>query len=190
MSLPSFDAQGSLFGSVSVVARDLFDKDDRYWPFAERIWPVIAKARDQLAQCYCHANGRPGVEPVLLLGVLIFQFMERVPDRAAVEMVKYHLGWKLALNVELHAKGFHSTTLVGFRQRLIDHDQAKIAFAAVLTALQEEGLVPKKSKQRLDSTHVLGLVARLSALECTRETMRLALEELDARLPAGDRPDF
>jgi hypothetical protein len=32
--------------------------------------------------------------------------------------------------------------------------------------LQKEGLVPKRSKQRLDSTHVLGAVARLSALEC------------------------
>ena len=190
MSLPSFDAQGSLFGSVSVVARELFQKEDRYWLFAEKVWPVIAGTRDQLAQCYCAENGRPGVEPVLLLGVVIFQFMERVPDRAAVEMVKYHLGWKLALNVELQAKGFHATTLVGFRQRLIDHDQAKIAFAAVLEALQAEGLVPKKGKQRLDSTHVLGLVARMSSLECIRETLRLALEELAEKLPAQERPDL
>jgi len=36
---------------------------------------------------------------VVLLGVLILQFLERVPDRQAVELVKYHLGWKLALNL-------------------------------------------------------------------------------------------
>src|SRR5215213_8571906 len=190
MSLPSFDAQGSLFGSVSVVARGLFEKDDRYWLFAENIWPVIAGTRDQLAQCYCESNGRPGVEPVLMLGVLMFQFLERVPDRAAVDMVKYHLGWKLALNIELQARGFHATTLVGFRQRLIDHDQAQIAFAAVLEALQNAGLVPKKGKQRLDSTHVLALVTRLSWLECIRETLRLALEELADKLPEEERPDF
>jgi hypothetical protein len=190
MSLPSFDAQGSLFGSVAVMARELFNDGDRYRLFAERIWPVIARTRDELAQCYCEDNGRPGVEPVLLLGVLIFQFMERVPDRAAVEMVKYHLGWKLALNVELGAKGFHPTTLVGFRQRLIDYDRAKIAFAAVLEALQAEGLVPRKGKQRLDSTHVLASVARLSALECIRETLRLALQELASRLLESERPEF
>jgi hypothetical protein len=190
MSLPSFDAQGSLFGSVSVVARGLFEEGDRYWLFADKIWPVIAGTRDQLAQCYCKGNGRAAVEPVLLLGVLIFQFLERVPDRVAVDMIKYHLGWKLALNVELQATGFHSTTLVGFRQRLIDHDQAQIAFAAVLGALQNAGLVPKRGKQRLDSTHVLALVTRLSWLECIRETLRLALEELADKLPEGERPDF
>lgn len=190
MSLPSFDVQGTFFGSVSYLAAGLFEESDRYRLFAEKVWPALARTREQLAQCYCANNGRAGVEPVLLLGVLVFQFLERVPDRAAVDMVKYHLGWKLALNVELQTKGFHPTTLVGFRQRLVDHEQAKVAFAAVLDALQEEGLVPKRGKQRLDSTHVLGLVARLSALECVRETMRLALAELDAQIPAADRPDF
>ena len=31
-------------------------------------------------------TGRPGIEPVVLLGVLIFQFLERVPDRQAAEL--------------------------------------------------------------------------------------------------------
>jgi hypothetical protein len=190
MSLPSFDTQGSLFGSVSVMARGLFEEGDRYWLFADKIWPVIAGTRNQLAQCYCEGNGRAAVEPVLLLGVLIFQFLERVPDRVAVDMIKYHLGWKLALNVDLQATGFHSTTLVGFRQRLIDHDQAQLAFTAVLEALQNAGLVPKRGRQRLDSTHVLALVTRLSWLECIRETLRLALEELADELPEDERPDF
>jgi hypothetical protein len=59
--------------------------------------------------------------------------------------------------------------LVYFRQRLIEHGKAEVAMRAVLAALQKEGLIPKGSKQRLDSTHVLGAVARLSALECVRE---------------------
>jgi Transposase DDE domain/Transposase domain (DUF772) len=190
MSLPSFDRQGTLFGSVTSVAGDLFEATDRYRLFAQKIWPVLAGTRDQLAQCYCSDNGRAGIEPVLLLGVLVFQFLERVPDRAAVDLVKYHLGWKLALNVELQARGFHATTLVGFRQRLVDHEQAKVAFAAVLDALVEEGLVPKKGKQRLDSTHVLGLVASMSSLECVRETLRLALEELEERISPTEQPDW
>ena len=40
----------------------------------------------ELAQCYQPGNGRPGIEPVVLLGVLIFQFLERVPDRQAAEL--------------------------------------------------------------------------------------------------------
>jgi hypothetical protein len=108
----------------------------------------------------------------------------------AVELVKYHLGWKQALNLKLSEGGFHPTTLVYFRQRLIEHAKADLAMRAVLEALQKEGLVPKRSKQRLDSTHVLSAVRDLSALECVRETMRLALEELGARLAESEQPDF
>src|SRR6266702_4271864 len=117
-------------------------------------------------------------------------FSERLPDRQALEMVKYHLGWKLALNLELEQKGFHPTVLCYFRQRLVENEIAGTAFRAVLDALQEEGLVAKRTRQRLDSTHVIGLVARLSTLDCIRETLRLALEELGEALPEKERPDF
>jgi transposase len=124
------------------------------------------------------------------IGVLIFQFLERVPDRQAAELVKYHLGWKLALNLKLGAERFHPTTLVNFRQRLLEAGKSDLALRAVLEALEEEGFIAKRSKQRLDSTHILGAVARLSALECVRETLALALEELAEHLPEGERPEF
>jgi transposase len=92
--------------------------------------------------------------------------------------------------LKLSEGGFHPTTLVYFRQRLIEHAKADLAMRAVLEALQKEGLVPKRSKQRLDSTHVLSAVRDLSALECVRETVRLALEELEARVAESERPDF
>jgi transposase len=78
-----------------------------------------------------------GVEPVLLMGVLVLQFLERLPDRQAVEMVKYHLGWKLALNLELEQKAFHPTVLCYFRQRLVENEIAGTAFRAVLDSLPE-----------------------------------------------------
>jgi transposase len=190
MSLPQFDVQGSLFESLGAIAPELFSDNDKYKRFAQKVWPVLAQSREQLLECYQADNGRPGVEPVMLLGVMIFQFLERVPDRQAVELVKYHLGWKLALNLKLSEGGFHPTTLVYFRQRLIEHAKADLAMRAVLEALQKEGLVPKRSKQRLDSTHVLSAVRDLSALECVRETVRLALEELEARVAESERPDF
>jgi transposase len=51
-------------------------------------------------------------------------------------------------------------------------------------------LVPRKGKQRLDSTHVLGLVSAMSKLESIRETVRLALIELADQLPESERPAF
>ncbi|HEY2588146.1 MAG TPA: transposase [Tepidisphaeraceae bacterium] len=180
MSLPEFSLQGSLYG-VDVLLGDQFPDDDRFRLFAAHVRPLLVKARPALAAAYCRDNGRPGIEPVLLLGVSVLQFMERAPDRQAVEMLKYPLGWKLALGLELDVKAFDPTTLVYFRQRLIEHDQAKLAFDAVLGGLREAGLVSKRSRQRLDSTHVLGLVARLSLTELLRETIRLALKELHAK---------
>jgi transposase len=66
---------------------------------------------------------------------------------------------------------------------------AKLAFDAVLHGLRDAGLVSKRSRQRLDSTHVLGLVARLSLLELLRETLRLALKELHPHTGPA-RPPF
>jgi hypothetical protein len=68
-----------------------------------------------------HGNGRPGIEPVVLLGVLIFQFLERVPDRQAAELAKYHLGWKLALNLRLGADGFKLIPRFDLRIRRVDN---------------------------------------------------------------------
>ena len=190
MSLPKFDLQGFLFESLGSIAPDLFGEKDKYKLFATKVWPLLADCREELAQCYEPENGRPGIEPVVLLGVLIFQFMERVPDRQAVEMVKYHLGWKLALNLKLGADGFHPTTLVHFRQRLLEAGKSGMAFGVVLKALQEEGFIAKRSRQRLDSTHILGAVARMSALECVRETLAVALDELEGKLRKDQRPEF
>jgi transposase len=190
MSLSAMDSQPTLFGSIPSIARELFSEDDRYRLFALKVWPVLCGTRVALEKCYCPDNGRPGIEPVLLMGVLVLQFLERLPDRQALEMVKYHLGWKLALNLELEQKGVHPTVLCYFRQRLLEQDQAGAAFRAVLEALQEEGLVPKKTRQRLDSTHLIGVVARLSTLDCIRETLRMALEELAEALPERERPDL
>lgn len=188
MSLPRFSLQGSLY-SIDNLLGDQFPADNRYRLFAAHIHPLLVKARPALQAAYCQDNGRPGIEPVVLLGVSLLQFMERAPDRQAAEMLKYHVGWKLALGLELELKAFDPSTLVHFRQRLIEHEQSKLAFDAVLEGLREAGLVPKRSKQRLDSTHVLGAVARLSLLELLRETARLALLELheQADLP---RPPF
>ena len=84
MSLPQFDVQGSLFESLGAIAPELFSDNDKYKIFAQKVWPVLAQSREQLLECYQADNGRPGVEPVMLLGVMIFQFLERVLCRVTV----------------------------------------------------------------------------------------------------------
>lgn len=185
MSLPDFSSQMDLFG----LQRQLvFEESDRYRLFFEKIYPILAKARERLAACYCLENGRPGVEPVVLLGVSLLQFMERMPDRQAVEQFRYHVGWKYALNQELNSDVFDASVLVRFRDRLLEHEEGRLVFEVVREALEEAGLMAKRGRQRMDSTHVLGLVKRMSALDCVRESLRCGLEELSHSVE--ERPEF
>jgi hypothetical protein len=177
MSLPEFSTQSSLF-STAALSGSLFPVDDRYRLFATVIYPRLVKSRPELAACYCPDNGRVAIEPVLLLGVSLLQFLDGQPDRAAVEMLKYHAGWNFALNRQLGDPLFHSTTLVNFRARLLEREASALAFQAILDGLVEAGLLARQSRQRLDSTQVFARVSRMSRLECVRETLRLALQEL------------
>jgi len=49
--------------------------------------------------------------------------------------------------------------------------------------MREAGYLPKHTRQRLDSRHVVGLVSWMSRVECVRETMRLALKALEPIAP-------
>jgi hypothetical protein len=175
MSLPTAKTQGSLF-DVSFLMAGLFDPKSRYRLFREKILPALYEARESLCALYCEGNGRAAIEPVIPAGVTLLQFMEKVPDRQAAEMVKLHLGWKYALDLEVGYEGFHPTTLVKFRNRLVDGGAERVGFDALLAALRSAGLVRRGGKQRLDSTHVLGAVAKMSRLEVVRETIRVFLE--------------
>jgi hypothetical protein len=189
MSLPLFSTQAELFSTAGLSA-SLFAPSDRYRLFARLVFPKLAAARSTLEACYCADNGRIALEPVLMLGVSILQEVDGVPDRQAVEMLRYHAGWNFALNRQLGDAVFHPTSLVNFRHRLEEHQQSALAFRTILRALQEAGLVSRQSQQRLDSTQMFGRVAKMSRLDCVRESLRLALQELEADFPTEQRPVF
>lgn len=189
MSLSLRDRQLSFF-DVSFLASNLFDGTDRYSLFRQKVLPALEAQRDPLSAMYCATNGRPALDPVLVAGVTLLQFLEKVPDRQAIEQLRMHLGWKKALGLAVDDRGFHPTTLVYFRQRLLEHHQGRVAFDALLQGLEQDGLIARGGKQRLDSTHILALVAQMSRLEKTRETVRLFLEMLEragrlAEVPEG-----
>lgn len=187
MSLPAFSTQSELF-STAGLSGSLFDATDRYRLFAQKVYPALAATRPKLEVCYCADNGRIAIEPVLMLGVSLLQYLEGIPDRQAVDLLHYHAGWNFALNRQVGDELFHPTTLVNFRQRLLDHDRSTIGFETVLEALVEAGLVARQSRQRLDSTQMFGRISRMSRLDCVRESLRLALEELARGLQPEDRP--
>ena len=188
MSLRPFSGQGSLF-STAALSASLFPDTDRYRLFAKLVYPQLVKVRPELAKAYSPDLGREALEPVLLLGVCLLQFLDGVPDRKAIELLRYHAGWNFALNRQLGDGLFHPTTLSKFRDRLLEHGLAMIGFRAILDGLVDAGLVSRTSRQRLDSTQVFGLVSKMSRIEGMRETLRLALEELNPKLNDTQRPE-
>jgi transposase len=189
MSLPDFSTQAALF-STAGLNTELFGPTDRYRLFAQKIYPLLVASRPKLKALYCPDNGRSAVEPVLLAGVSLWQYLEGVPDREAEELLRYHAGWNFALNRNVGDKGFHPTVLVYFRKRLIEADQSGLIFRQVLEGLVEAGLVARSSKQRLDATQVFGLVSRMSWLDCVRESLRLAWQELAESAAGFGRPTW
>src|SRR6185503_20059648 len=97
MSLPKLAGQGQLFSTAALTGQ-VFAEDDRYRLFALRIYPLLVEARQKIESAYCQDNGWPGIEPVVLLGISVLQFLEGMPDRQALEQLRYHVGWNLALN--------------------------------------------------------------------------------------------
>jgi transposase len=186
MSIPRPKVQRTLFDVPVLIGEMFADPANRYRLFREKVMPALWAKRTALTSLYCWDNGRPGIEPVLLTGVSLLQFMENVPDRKAEEYVRLHLGWKYALDLEVGYEGFDHSSLGKFRDRLVDGDAESIGFEAMLEGLREAGLVKKRGRQRLDSTHVLGAVARMSRLDVARETIRLFLEHVE-HVGAGER---
>jgi transposase len=189
MSVRPVAAQRSFY-HTDYLCGDLFGPANRYRLFRENIWPKLLELAPKLEALYCAENGRPPIDPVLLCGVTLLQFMEKVADRRASEQVIYHLGWKYALDLELDDEGFHATVLVYFRDRLEEKKAERLIFDGVVDLLIEQGLIKRKGKQRLDSTHIVGYVKAMSWMECALETLRLALEDLRAEVESKRRPEF
>jgi len=189
MSLRAVDGQRSFYHTDYLVG-NLFGVTNRHRLFREKIWPKLLELAPKLHALYCEDNGRPAVDPVLLCGVTLLQYLEKAADRTASERAVYHLGWKYALDLELDYDGFHPTVLVYFRDRLEEKQAERVIFDGIVKLLVELGLVKKKGKQRLDSTHIVGYVRAMSWLECAMETLRLGLEDLKRALRGKKRPEF
>jgi hypothetical protein len=71
----------SLFENLGAIAPKLFTSRDQCTLFLKRVLPTVNIWRERLSEAYNWENGRPETEPAVLFGVLMLQFLERVPDR-------------------------------------------------------------------------------------------------------------
>jgi transposase len=149
--------------------------DDPYRVIGEQVADSVEDG--QVAALY-ESTGRAAVSPSLLTLVTIFQFLEDLPDREAARQVAVRLDWTYARHLSVEDLGFAFSCLSSFRRRLLEHEQRRLVFAAVLERVRALGFLKKHGKQRTDSVGVVGAVRELSQLELVSEALRLALRAL------------
>lgn len=160
------------------VVEPLLKPDNVYRQIGERFDELLPEESE--FACLYQDTGRGAISPLLLALVTVFQMLEKLPDRTAAQYVVSRLDWKYALHLPLSYAGFHYSDLCAFRERLLEHGQERLLFDLFLKRLVELGLIKPRGKMRTDSTHVLGVVERLSQLELVQESLRVALEAIAA----------
>lgn len=125
----------------------------------------IVSDRD-FAACYSERLGRPSIPPSHLAKILLLAYREGASDEQAMERLRYDLRWKVAVGVALDHPGYHPTSLVTFRARLLLHGLERLALERTIALARELGLMKGSVEQIIDSTPMLGAAA-------TQDTVRL-----------------
>jgi len=148
----------------------------------ESIYALLAEHGERLvsdedfAECYAERAGRPSIPPSLLSKVLLLAYRERLSDERAMDAVRFDLRWKLALDLPLDHPGFHSTTLVRFRARLLLHGKERLVFERSLSLAKELGLIEESAEQIVDSTPMLGAAATQETVGIVRSGLRKLID--------------
>ena len=129
------------------------------------IYALLAQHGDRIvrdedfAECYSARRGRPSIPPSLLAKVLLLAYRDGLSDRRAMEALRFDLRWKVALDLPIDHPGFHPTSLVKFRARLLLHGKERIVFERSIELATELGLLEGSVEQIVDSTPMLGAAA-------------------------------
>jgi transposase len=157
------------------------------------IYALLAKHGDRIvrdedfAECYSARWGRPSIAPSLLAKVLLLAYRNGLSDRRAMEALRFDLRWKVALDLPIDHPGFHHTTLVKFRARLLLHGKERIVFERSLELATELGLLDGPLEQIVDSTPMLGAAAIQDTVTLVRAAVRKLIDAVAALDPRAAR---
>ena len=137
---------------------------------------------EDFVECYSECHGRPSIPPSLLSKVLLLAFRDGLSDERAMQAVRFDLRWKVALDLPIDHPGFHPTSLVRFRARLLLHGKERLVFERSIELATELGLLEGRAEQIVDSTPMLGA----AAVQETAVLVRTAVGKLIDAVAAAD----
>jgi transposase len=150
------------------------------------IYSLLAEHGDRIvrdedfAGCYSERRGRPSIPPSLLAKVLLLAYRDGLSDERAMDAVRFDLRWKVALDLPVDHPGFHATSLVRFRARLLLHGKERLVFERSLELATELGLLAGQAEQILDSTPMLGAAAVQDTATLVRSGVRKLIDAVEA----------
>jgi transposase len=131
---------------------------------------------EDFAECYSAGIGRPSIPPSLLAKVLLLAYRDGLSDERAMEALRFDLRWKIALDLPVDHPGFHPTSLVKFRARLLLHGKERVVFERSLELAGELGLLEGDIEQIVDSTPMLGAAAIQDTVTLVRAGVRKLID--------------
>jgi hypothetical protein len=135
---------------------------------------------EDFAECYSQTRGRPSIPPSQLARVLLLQHRTGLSDEAAMEAVRWDLRWKVALGLPIDHDGWHPTSLVKFRARLLLHGKQDVALENTLRLAAEIGLLDGTVEQIIDSTPMLGAAATQDTVRLVRHGVKRLIDAVGA----------
>ncbi len=161
MSLPKNKSE-NLFSAGNTLV-NLLPSDDPMVLFSKEIYPIFSD--DDFKDCYS-TKGRNAISPAFFSLITILQWKESLSDPEAAESVVRRLDWKIALHLPVdYNDSFDPSSLCYFRKRLKENDRMSLIFDKILGLVQKKGFIKKRSKQRIDATHIIAHVNRISTTD-------------------------
>ena len=143
---------------------------------------------DEVREMYCHDNGRPGVDPVVLMKYLLIGYLYGIGSERRIEQeIQVNMAYRWFLGLELDERvPDHSTISQNRRRRFNGQNLYRRLFETILGMCIERGLVDGKIVLT-DSTHVKANASRRSEVRVVVEKEATAYMALLDRYETTER---
>jgi transposase len=170
--IPMTDAERALYESIVPEGH-----------FLRRLLQAIdfESFRPLLATAYSPNQGRPPVDPVIMLKLEMLARQYKLSDREVIGGARFNIAYRLFLGLSLKSPLPHHTLLTYFRQRL-GPERLQQVFDALVGQARRLGLV--KDRLRLkDATHIIANIAVPSTIRLVAEARDQLLDALQPLAP-------
>lgn len=145
--------------------------------FRREILPMLREVEADFADLYDPVFGAPNKPVAELLGILILKEFHDYTDAQTLEAVQFNLQWQYGLQLGFSQAFLCQKTLHNFRDGMVKSQKHQRLFHD-LTGQIIDGFGLDTSRQRMDSTHVVGAMKQLTRLGLFVKTIEAFLFKL------------